>query len=443
MAGVANKSALEAGGQLAAVGFSLVSGILVSRLLGADGRGAYVLTTVIATTFFVALGDLGLSAAFRVFAAREPELMGRLHGAAIAVAVAAGAVGGLGAVLARRYALGVGEWMDARLLIGVALGLPFLLYQSFWRGLVTGLGAIREKAAADVAFAAIQCSGIFLVAFAVPGRPVAVFIGVYFLVAAVVGLAMGGRLAVRFDARPLAPGLGLLRRLFAYGKWVYAGDVGARLRLQVDQVFAQALGGEAVLGRYNQGASLAGRSLLFPTALVTASYQSIVASPRPEALRLVASAFRQCLLMGVVLTALGWVAAPLIPLIYGADFAASVAPFRLLVPAIALLGASQVLAAYFSGHLADPRVPAAVNWMTLGVEAAACLVCVPLAGVLMGVALGTAITCAATLGFFLWAFLRRPETPGVSTLLRFERGDVLAWMRLVAGVRSAVTSRKG
>lgn len=431
---LARKSALEAGSQLLAISFSLVSGILISRMLGAEGRGVYVLATALAATVFVAFGDLGMSAACRVFAARIPERLGELHAAAVLVATAAGlALAGGAAVLAPRHAdlpadlLAVLPW--------IVVGVPVLLYQSFWRGLMVGLGDIRGKAVADVLFAAAQLAAIVLLAVALTNRRATPFVVAWYAIAVVSAVLMAVLLG-RHGALWRRPSVAFVRDLFAYGRWIYVGDIGARLRLQADQLAAQAFGGEAALGRYNQAASLAGRVLVLPSAVTTAAYQAITASATPDAQRLVAASFRQCLLLAVGLTLAGWVAAPLIPLIYGADFRESITPFRILVPAVASIGMAQVLAAYFSGHLARPRVLAVVNWIGFALQIGLLVTLAPRLGVLSGLAWATAATCATTLALLAFAYARAAGAAALLDLVRFGRGDVERWARLLRRSRA-------
>ncbi len=69
-----------------------------------------------------------------------------------------------------------------------------------------------------------------------------------------------------------------------------------------------------------------------------------------------------------------FIAAPsLLPLVYGAPYAASVTPFLLLLPAVMLLGTARVLARYFTGtnrhkpnivtRLVSLVVNVGLNWM--------------------------------------------------------------------------------
>src|SRR5690606_38532868 len=110
-------------------------------------------------------------------------------------------------------------------------------------------------------------------------------------------------------------------------------------------------------------------------------------------------------------TLMGWIVAPVIPLIYGSDFAGSVTPFRVLVPGLCLLGGARVLSVYFSGHLARPDIAAWINWIGVVCQVVACVALSMWLGPLPGITWGTTLTCALTVLMFGGMFVRRSETP--------------------------------
>lgn len=434
---IARKSAVDATSQVVVILLSLVAGIFVSRILGDAGRGSYMLATSLANGVLINLSNFGIGLASQVFVAKSPERLGAIHTIVVVLCLLlGGAVGGM--------LVWAGPWVQASVFRGmptehlliVAGTLPFVLYHVAWRGLVIGLGAITHRALFEVGYGLLQSSAIVVILLAMGGHAVLPLVVSYYGIATVgtvvmMGVLRGqGRLWGRLD-------WGLARELLGYGKWVYVGNLAGSLRAQVDQLLVNAFGGVAVFGVYNQAASLANRGMILGSSLEAASYQPITGSDHREAARLTAAAFRQMVLLGAAMVAAAFLAAPLIPVIYGGDFAASVWPFRFLVVGIAAIGCGRMIAIYFSGHLVRPQIPMAINWLALPVQVGMCFWLAELWGPIPGVTVGTVVGSLLTTALFVVLFLRRPESPGAAALFVPRREDVGRWVSLVRGRRSA------
>ncbi len=429
---IARNSAIDATAQVFTVGLSLVSGIFVSRWLGSEGRGAYVLATIVAHGLLVNLANFGLRLACQVFIAKDRNRLASLNSLAMLISLGVGGIVSAALLIFAPWVQGVlFRGIAFQSLVVVAAAFPLMIYGAAWRGLMNGLGAIRARALFDVGFGASQSITIIAIILLWPGEaPIFPLIIAYYVI------ATGSTAFMVWLLRPHGrlwqwPSRALVGEVLAYGKWVFIGDMAARLRGELDQLLVNFAGGGAALGVYNQAASLAKRSNLLPEALTTASYQAIASSDSAESSRLVAAAFRQMLLIGIVLTLLGWICAPLIPIIYGADFAGAIWPFRVLVPAFCLMASVRVVAAYFSGHLMRPQIPMVINWIALAIQFGACYLLAAKLGVLRGITYGTAGAFTLASMAFLLVFVCRPETPRAVELVRFQRGDFARWGVLV------------
>ena len=434
---IARKSAMDATSQVAVIFLSLVAGIFVSRILGDAGRGAYMLATSLANAVLINLSNFGIGLASQVLIAKSPGRLAQLHTLVVLMCLAIGGV--VAAVL-----LGAASWIQAVVLKGmpfehlviIAATFPFVLYHVAWRGLIIGLGAIKHRALFEVSYGFLQSAAVIVVLLAIGGQPVLPLIIAYYgiaLIGTAIMMAVLGRQG-RLWGRP---GWALARELIGYGKWVYVGNMAGSLRAQIDQLLVNAFGGAAIFGVYNLSASLANRGMILGSALEAASYQPITGSDPAEAARLTAAAFRQMLLLGIVMTAAGFVAAPLIPLVYGADFAGSIWPFRLLVSGIAAIGCGRMIAIYFSGHLLRPQIPMILNWITLPIQVGLCFVLAHAWGPVKGVTIGTVIGYFTTTLLFVAVFLRRPESPRATELFLLRADDLRRWLRFIPGRRKA------
>lgn len=440
---IARSSAVDALSQAGSIAASLAAGIAISRVLGDEGQGAYVLATATASLLLINLANLGLGLSVQVFAAKDPRRAPELHTLVVLVSVVAGAVAGGGVLLLRpQLQAGVFRGMEDAYFVALALGLPFLLYKFCTVGLLNGLGAVRPRAVIELAVNVLQSAVILWLLLGAGGAPLfgdatlGVLVVAYYGIFAAECFVLGHR--VSRHARLWSwPRWELVRRVFGYGKWIYVGNFASRLRSIQDQLLVNYFGGAGALGVYHRGAGLASRVNLFPKALAAASYARITAGDDAEAGRLVAAGFRQMLLLAIPLCVVGWLASPLIPVIYGEDFRASIWPFRLLVVAYCVLGGAQVLAIYFSGKLVRPQVPMAINWITIAVQLAAAVGLAGLVGPLNAVLYATAGAHLLTTGLFLGCFLARPETPGMRELFVFRREDLDRWVSFLAAGRSA------
>ncbi|MCB2154342.1 oligosaccharide flippase family protein [bacterium] len=433
---IARKSTVDATSQVAVIFLSLVAGIFVSRILGSEGRGPYMLATSLANATLINLSNLGIGLSSQVLVAKTRERLGQLHTIVVAACLL---IGGFVAALL----IGAAPWVQASLLKGipsdhlliVAATFPFVLYHVAWRGLIIGLGAIKQRALFEVAYGFLQSSAIIVILLGVGGMPILPLIIAYYGIAMIGTVTMmtvlsrQGRLFARPDWK-------LARELIGYGKWVYVGNMAGSLRQQIDQLLVNAFGGAAIFAVYNQAASLANRGMILGSALEAASYQPITGSEHAEAARLTAAAFRQMLLIGIVMVIGGFIVSPLIPLIYGSDFAGSVWPFRLLVVGIAAIGCARMIAIYFSGHLVRPQIPMIINWIALPVQVGLCFYLADVWGPVKGVTVGTLAGYFTTTALFIALFLRRPEAPSASELFLLRGEDFARWLRLIPGRQS-------
>lgn len=428
---IARKSAFDATAQIATVCFSLVSSIFISRFLGAEGRGIYVLSTIIAHGLLLNFIGFGMGTTFQVFAARERDRLPELHASGILFSLLVGLVAGalliVFAPLVQSTLFKGMPWLYLAILAGT---LPFTIYFMLWRGMMNGIGAIRRRAAFDVAYSFAHSVSIISILLLMKSQPTTVLVGVYYAIIVFSGIVMIGMMA-RVDRLWANPQRDLVRRLFSYGKWIYAGGMAAQLRFQIDQIMVNFAGAAAVLGVYNQAAGLASRAMLPSEALQAASYNPISNSELRESARLVVTAFRQMLAVGIAITAIGWIAAPLIPIIYGSDFAASVWPFRVLLPSICLAAASRMIFIYYNGALVRPQMATLLNWITVIVQITLSLWLSKIIGPLQGITLGTAASFYLVSILAIATFAARKETPRLVDFILFTKDDWKSWRRII------------
>ena len=327
---VARGSAALFWAQVAGNSGLFVALLLVSRALGPAGRGTIAFITV-AAILLARVARLGVSDATTVYAAQRLPARPAL----------------LANVLVSST---VGSILGAALLCGALLAMP----EARPAGIGTtelvllGVGAVGS-ALADAGYAfVLGCSRFRLHAFVT-----ATSAWVYALVVAAIWLGFGltvvsatlawiavqvlkGVVLLTLAARSVGlarPDPQLLFESIRFGIRGWFGSISDALNDRLDQILTAYLASQATLGVYAVAVNASEMLFYLPAAAATAILP-LVARAHPESRReQVVGAFRSVGLLTLVAVGLGSVLGPLLlPLVFGAPFEASVAPFLLLLP---------------------------------------------------------------------------------------------------------------
>jgi O-antigen/teichoic acid export membrane protein len=327
--------------QALTLGVNLLTGILVARLLGTVGRGE--LTAVLTTTLFMAtLFAAGAATAAPYHQAREPGDGARLVGTWLALTLPLGAV-----------ALVVGELLLPVVLAAqseTTLDLARLyLFSVFVLIAIDAVYGVAVGAKRFTLFNGARLAGPAALALGYLAVEVAVGLTVQraLVLAALVNCAV---LAVGIAWARRAVGIGrpdrsLARGTLSYGLRAHATTVAERSNAHLDLLILPAFLGPAAVGLYAVAGSIAYVVAVLSSALATVVLPVAAGDPDRRA-RTVRSALFAALAAGTTLAAALALAGPwAIETLYGADFAGSVEPMRLLLPGSVLYGGTLVVSA--------------------------------------------------------------------------------------------------
>jgi O-antigen/teichoic acid export membrane protein len=303
--------------------------VVVTRALGASGRGTIALLTVGAIVL-ARLARLGVTEATIVFAARNPELRpALLTNAALATGVSSALVAALvcGAIALTPDALPEGLGTTELLLL--ALATIASAFADTGYAFALGCSRFRLHSLTTVVTSWLYAALVALI-WAAGGLTVVRAALAWIAVQAVKGVILLGLAALEAGVgRPQAV---LLLDSFRFGVRAWFGSLSDTLNDRLDQILVGLIASQAVLGVYAVAVNGAEILLYLPAAAATAVLP-LVARSGAEGSRHVLGAFRSVLLLTVASVALGAVLGPsLIPLVFGSDFDASVVPFLLLLP---------------------------------------------------------------------------------------------------------------
>ena len=307
--------------------------LLVTRALGPSGRGAVAFITVTAlVTAWIA--RLGVTEATVVFAAKRPEVRRALLSNSFVFSTAAGLAGAAvvcgtlwGVPAARPARIGATELGILGISIVAACladaGYRFMLGCSRFRvhALVTAITSWIYPATVVVLWAAF-------------GLTVALGAAIW---AGTQGLraVLLFSVAVRREGGLGRPSGGLLRESISFGVRAWVGTLADSLGFRIDQLLTALLASEAALGFYVVAVNLSEILLYFPGAVSTALLPLAARSQAEARTAQTLRAFRSAAIVTFVsLLASAAIVPPLIPLVFGGAFEASITPFLLMLPGL-------------------------------------------------------------------------------------------------------------
>lgn len=332
--------------ELVAAAAMLVTGVVIARTLGPDGKG------VIATLSYLVvlmgqLGVLGLGDAAIVLEARTPALGRRgleaLTGGTLALSsITAAAIPLYGVLfLADSHPLTLGL---------AALAVPSWAATSLFTGIENARGHVAFTSFVHALQAAVTAVGtvalVFLLRLEEPGALVALLLGP--LSAAVILAAH-----LRRRGLPLMPRLRLppLRRAVRIGVPIQLAVLLQTLSARADVLVVLGMLGPVAAGQYSVAVTAGQLALYVPYAVALAAFPALAATDEGELAERLVRLFRLTLAGGSLIAAGLFVAVPpLLPMVFGHGFAPSVTPALILLLAALVSSEQWVLARALSAR---------------------------------------------------------------------------------------------
>lgn len=373
------RAAVLFGIQIFGAVIGIVNGILLARLLGPVGKGDYYILILVPSTTMVLL-QLGLPQAFMFYAARG-RTAGMLPKAF--VLTAAFAMLGYVVVVAFLPVLRGAIFHDLALeqILIAFLALPLAINATLTTGIVMGRQAVRWYAIVNIV-SPIATTVLLIVILGGLGPSVNGAIAVYLLGASVqaAGFAIGAR---RLTAAMAGAESVSFRELFRYGLPYYPGSLTQFFSYRVDVyliAFLIAAPAEP-LGYYSMAVGLAEMVFFFPNAVATLFFPHVAASTREDSDRQVATVSRVTFLVTSA-AALAVVPGSMVMIWWLLPaFGPSIPPLLVLLPGVAALSVTKVVAGYVSG-IGRPGVTSYVNIVAFVLNAIANLVLIPRFGII-------------------------------------------------------------
>jgi hypothetical protein len=316
---------------------------LLSRALGPQGRGVYY-APVLAAVTLLAFCKLGLDQV-NVFLLGSRSLpASRLMGQNGFVSLWAGLLGCVGTVALHWVLPSVFGETPVLFLLLAGLTIPFGIHAQLSGGLLSLLGRPTWQYRAGLAGAVVQIlllGGLIATGRASPGSVLVVSLIAALSTWVVMNWPLG-----RIPANWYAVDLGLLKETLRSSLVLHVGMLLLFLHLRLDLFMVKAWLGTRALGHYSLTVMLGETLPLATEAVALAILPGQVANTLAEAGARALRASRATIALGTIF-ALGWVVlgAPLIRLMFGAEFLPSYIPLVVLLPGMILMGVQRTCGA--------------------------------------------------------------------------------------------------
>lgn len=406
----------------------VLTGILIARLLGPQGKGVYSGVQTLLSVPVAVTSGAGAAIAYLMTKGRRSigDLFPTLTGA-FAAAVLLSAAACLVYSSARGWNVETAAFL---------LAMPPAILLSWQQPYYIAADRVRRLNIQNFAVALGILTGTAVLCwvfrFGVLGALAAWITALYACAAVVVAdmVRGGGRLHAReFYANA--------REFLRVGSQSGLNAALGALNYRVDSILLIALLGLPTFGVYSIAVSIGEMLFLIARSVNTAVGREVGVADAARASNLTAvvvrSGFITCALCAIPIALF---APPLVHAVYGPLFDGAALPLRLLLPGIAVFATSGTFAGYFIFQLGRPAVVTVINVATIVAQAAACVVLVPRFGTAGAAAASTIAYVAGALANTI-AFCRISGMPA-SALWVPRRAD---FRRLREIVRELLTRR--
>lgn len=336
----------------------LLAGVIVARVLGAEGLGTLTVINV-TVALSLQLGCAGLPSANTYFISRDRRELAPVWANALLFGFVAGSVlAALVACLAYLRPTLFGN-VPLRLILIAAASIPFQLVTFLGLNVLLAMGRIGQLNLMEALTQSLLLISAVVVLIALD-RGLTALVALNSVVSALICVALilmiGRAIAKERERRAFQLDAGLFKRMARYGMKFHVAVVASLLIFRADLLIVNDFRGEAEAGSYAVASQMAMLLMLLPGVIATLIFPRVTAAQDVEG-RLIMRATRYTSFVMLLICLAAAPAAFLLPLLYGAEF--TDVPFQLLIllPGVYLVGVESVLVQYFSGTGLPPAIP--------------------------------------------------------------------------------------
>jgi O-antigen/teichoic acid export membrane protein len=424
-------TAITFASQIVALVFMMVSGIIIARVLGPSGKGAYTIVFLIPALLFT-FGNLGIGAANTYFGGSKKFEWHKIASNSFILAIVFGGILIAGFILYYfAFYPSFLRGIEASWMLLALVTVPFSLLIEYFSMILLGQKRLRRYNSIILlqsGLGLVLLSLLILVLRrgileAILASVVATIIGAIF---SMLLLGRGIRIGLHFDSL-------LFRNSLVFGLKGHVGNVFQFLNYRLNFLLVAVFMSEVFVGYYSVSVALAEVLLYFPGAVGTVIFGRTSSLPPREANRSTPVICRQTvfitLMLGVPFFILGGF---LVSFLYGPAFLPAVLPFWILLPGSVALTIPKILCSEMTGR-GKPHISTYVALISFSFNLPLNVLLIPEAGI-AGAALATTITYSVSAIITLIAFTRISNNSLRDTIL-IKRQDLKIYRNLLLGLR--------
>jgi O-antigen/teichoic acid export membrane protein len=396
---------------------SVVAGVVVARLLGAEGLGSLAVLNVMVATA-AQLSSAGLPSANTYFISRDQNRLAAVALNSLVFALAAGSALAILLTWLARWQPGLFNSISPRLVAIAALSVPFQLITLLGLNVFLAVGRVDRFNLLDLAgqsFVLINALLALLILRRGLWTLVSLNTAASILVSIVIVWLIGREMLRRKKARSLVrPEARLFGEMLRYGLKFHVSLLAGMLIFRADLLVVNHFRGAAAAGVYAVASQVAMMLMLLPGVIATLLFPRISADADASG-RLTCLVSRHTAFVMLIICLLAVPASLLLPLLYGAAFADVKVQLLILLPGVYLIGLESVLVQHFNATGLPAAIP--LFWIaTLLINVALVFALVPAYGA-RGAAVASTVTYALIFALVALYFRARTRRGIAETLL--------------------------
>ena len=334
------------------------TGVIVARVLGAEGFGTYAVINV-TVALALQIGSAGLPSANTYFIARDRSTVGAIWANAVVFALLIGLVLTATVLALAWIRPSLFSGVPLRLLTIAAVSIPFQLLFLLGLNVLLALDRIRQLNLFDALLPALVLVNA-LVALIMLREQLPLLILLNTAAGAVLTIVLTiyirGIIASQRESRALGPNWQLLKAMLAYGVKFYISIMAGAIIFRADLLIVNRFRGAAEAGVYGVASQFSFLLLMLPGVIASLLFPRVAAT-QDERGEFAVQVTRHTTLV-MFLMCLGAAAlAFLLPFIYGAGFADATIQLMILLPGIFFVGLESVLVQHFTGTGLPAAIP--------------------------------------------------------------------------------------
>lgn len=434
-AGIGRNTLFGMATDAAIFGLGIAVSIVLTRSLGPEQRGIYVLL-ITTNVLLSSLAQLGAATAFSTMLARGRYRLGEVGVIGLLLSLIIGALCLLGVSALFPFLQGsvLHNVPYGFLLVALAL-VATTIYQTYWSGMMIGASRVflmnKVNLAVNTSNALLMILMVGVLKLGIEG-----FLAAW-STSAIGGFVLTVWLTTRMEKQTWPPNRETFGALLGFGLRSHGAQVAHQIFMRFDVYTVNVLIGSAGVGFYSLSTSLAEKLWVPLNAIYASSAGTIAQLPRDEAALLTAKVTRTSVLLMLIMAIPFALVSPwLLPFLYGAEFSASVLPLIILLGGTLGFSAMMIVNTYILGQMQRPGLLSMVAWLQLGISIPLYIVLIIWQGII-GAAIASSLTYLIATVTTLFIFRRDSGLP-LSQVLIPRSSDFADYARVIKPLLSKV-----